>query len=155
MSDRYAKKAEALFREGYNCAQSVFGAFHEILGLDFETALKLAAPFVGGMGRLREVCGAVSGMLMAAGVRYGYSDPTDGEAKKAHYALVQHLAHTFREQNHSIICRELLGLPKGEDTPAPKARTANYYAKRPCVQLVACAAGILGEILEKEEVNDS
>ncbi len=143
----HSNQARAYFLEGYNCSQSVFLAFHEELGLDKEMAARLASSFGGGMGRLREVCGAVSGMFLAAGLLQGYSDPRDAEGKKAQYALVQELAEAFRNKNGSIVCRELLGLDHKSDAPTPQARTREYYAKRPCADLVADAARILEERL--------
>ena len=138
----HEEKAAENFLAGYNCAQSVFLAFAEDLGLETDFALRLASSFGGGMGRLREVCGGVSGILMAAGLLYGYSSPDDDEAKAAHYALVQELAEEFRRENGSIICRELLGR-KGPETPVPEKRTAAYYAQRPCARFVGSAAAIL------------
>ena len=138
----HEEKAVKNFLAGYNCAQSVFLAFAEDLGLDADFALRLASSFGGGMGRLREVCGGVSGILMAAGLLYGYTSPADDEAKAAHYALVQELAGAFRRENGSIICRELLGR-KGPETPVPEKRTAAYYAQRPCARFVGSAAAIL------------
>lgn len=144
----YGEKARAYFLEGYNCAQSVLLAFHEELDLTPEQAARMASSFGGGMGRLREVCGAVSGMLLALGLLDGYSDPKDTAAKKDQYALVQELAGKFRERNGSIVCRELLGLDHASDAPTPDARTPEYYQKRPCADLVADAADILGDWLE-------
>lgn len=155
MSVNHQERATELFKEGYNCAQSVFAAFSEDLGMDFETALKLSSSFGGGMGRLREVCGAVSGMLMAAGLEYGYSDPQDTEAKAAHYALVQELAKKFEEQNDSIICRELLGLDHRRDLPVPEERTERYYQKRPCAELVRYAAEILDDCMNENKLQSS
>ena len=104
--------AEELFREGYNCAQAVFIAFCDKTGFDKDLAAKTASSFGGGLGRMREVCGAVSGAAMVLGVLKGYADPADHDAKKAHYALVQEFARRFKEYNGSIICRELLsGVP--------------------------------------------
>lgn len=143
--------AEQLFIQGYNCSQSVFTAFSDELGLDRETALKLASSFGGGMGRLREVCGAVSGMFMAAGLKYGYSDQKDGSAKAEHYRRIQELAQRFKEDNGSIICRELLDLPNGPDTPIPEARTPSYYNRRPCAELVKSAAGIMEEYMKENQ----
>ena len=137
--------AMALFNRGYSCSQAVLGAFCEELNLDKETAFKLASSFGGGMARLREVCGTVSGMFMAAGLKYGFSDPKDASAKAEHYRRMQELAAAFRTENGSIVCRELLGLPAGPDAPQPAPRTPQYYKKRPCAELVGCAA----EILEK------
>lgn len=141
------EKAANLFKNGYSCSQAVLAAFADELDLDEKTALKMASSFGGGMGRLREVCGAFSGLLMAAGLKYGPEDPKDQAAKAAHYALVQELAGKFKEQNGSIICRELLGLP-GAQPPAPEARTQEYYKKRPCAEMVACAAGLMEELLK-------
>ncbi len=141
-----ATRAEQYFREGYSCAQSVVLAFREQLGLDQTTAARLASSFGAGMGRLREVCGAVSGMLLVAGMLYGYDSPTDREGKTAHYDLVQQLAGRFRQENGSYICRELLGRPK--ESPQPEERTNEYYAKRPCAGLVSSAAQILNEYIQ-------
>lgn len=150
MNDHQGRTA-ALFQEGYNCAQAVFAAYSEELGIPFKDAMKLASSFGGGMGRLREVCGAVSGMLMAAGMKYGYSDPDDKKAKEEHYRLVQTLAKRFEQKNGSIICRELLGLDPQRDDPVPKERSGSYYQKRPCGELVRCAAEILDDCLNQSE----
>ena len=139
------EKAMALFKEGYNCSQAVLGAFAQELGMDTETAMCLSSSFGGGMGRMREVCGAVSGMFMAAGIAYGYSDPKDNAAKQAHYKRIQELAERFKERNRYIVCRQLLGLEGQDNSYVPSERTAEYYKKRPCVELVGDAA----EILEK------
>ena len=138
--DRGTKAAE-LFLNGYNCAQAVAVAFSDITGLDEALSARLASSFGGGMGRMREVCGAVSGMLMVAGILYGYDTPGDDNVKKAHYALVQSLAEQFRQENGSIICREILKNPPSD--PAPSPRTAEYYASRPCARMVYTAASIL------------
>ncbi len=143
--------AEELFRQGYNCSQAVVAAFSEELGIDRETALRLSSSFGGGMGRLREVCGAVSGMFMVAGLRYGYSDPKDSAAKAEHYSRIQALAQRFKEENGSIVCRELLGLKSGPDSPVPEQRTQGYYKKRPCAELVKRAAAIIQEYWEEQE----
>ncbi len=142
----YKQKAEMLFKQGYNCSQAVLLAFCDELNLDKETAARLASSFGGGIGRMREVCGAVSGMCMVAGLCKGYSDPKDMEGKKRHYSLIQKMANEFKEKNSSIICRELLGLSAGADSPSPSPRTAQYYKKRPCAELV----GIAAEIAAKE-----
>ena len=145
----YAKKAGELFMEGYNCAQSVFLAFEDQYNIDRETALKLSSSFGGGMGRLREVCGSVSGMFMAAGCIYGYASPKDYQGKKEHYKRIQELAEEFQEMNGSIVCRDLLGLSKQKDCPEPSKRTKEYYQKRPCRQLVEIAAAIFHCYMEK------
>lgn len=149
--NNHEEKAEALFKEGYNCAQAVFGAYSEELGMDLPAALKLSSSFGGGMGRMREVCGAVSGMFMAAGLKYGYDDPKDAAAKAEHYKRIQELAAKFKEQNGSIICRELLGLAEAEETPVPEARTEGYYHKRPCAEYVKDAVKILDQYMEEHQ----
>ncbi|MFA9465917.1 MAG: C-GCAxxG-C-C family protein [Velocimicrobium sp.] len=146
----YEKRAKELFHEGYNCAQSVFLSFADLYDIDEETAIKLSSSFGGGMGRLREVCGAVSGMFMVAGTLYGYSDPKASVEKGKHYERIQALAKEFQEANGSIICRDLLGLEKGSDTPKPEERTEEYYKRRPCEELVGMAAAILAQYIEKE-----
>ena len=133
--------AAELFMEGYNCAQAVAIAFCDLTGFDKSTSAKLASSFGGGMGRLREVCGAVSGMLMVAGLLYGYDGPEEGAIKKEHYSRVQYLAGEFREKAGSIVCREILKNPPSDPTPSP--RTAEYYSQRPCARMVYLAAEIL------------
>lgn len=139
----HATKAAELFLEGYNCAQAVAIAFCDVTGLDRCFTAKAVSSFGGGMGRLREVCGAVSGMLFVLGCLCGYDTPGNDAEKKALYTRVQALANQFRQENSSIICRELLENPPSDPNPSP--RTAEYYAKRPCVKMVMTAA----EILEK------
>lgn len=149
------KKAVGLFKQGYNCAQAVFAAFADIYGIDEHTALKLSCSFGGGMGRMREVCGTVSGMAMVAGLENGNTDAEDQNAKTENYQLVRELAAAFEEQNGSILCRELLGLDRKETDAAPDLRTARYYKKRPCVQLVEEAAGLVEEkILQRKHENE-
>ena len=139
-------KAAELFLQGYNCAQAVAVAFCDVTGLTEEFSAKIASSFGGGMGRQREVCGAVSGMLMAAGLLYGYTDPGPEDLyKKEHYQLVQDLCGRFREEAGSIICRELLDNPPSDPTPSP--RTAKYYADRPCARFVMLAAKILDDYI--------
>lgn len=154
MSDT-SEKAMEYFKQGYNCSQSVVAAFSDKLNIDFKTAIKLSSSFGGGMGRLREVCGAVSGMFIIAGLLYGYDNPVDKIGKTAHYKLIQDLATEFKKANGSIICRELLGLGKGADNPMPDDRTKEYYSKRPCVQLVGMAAEIIENyIIKMEEIKN-
>ena len=143
----HAAKAMELFKEGCNCAQAVFLAFEDKYTIDHKTALMLSSSFGGGMGRLREVCGAVSGMFMVAGVLYGYDDVKDYEAKKLHYERIQFLAKEFESRNGSIVCRQLLGLGDGKDTPTPEQRTDSYYKKRPCAELVGIAAAIMEQYI--------
>ena len=141
--------AEANFRKGYNCAQSVLLAFGDMTCLEETTAAMLASSFGGGIGRLREVCGAVSGAVAVLGLLKGYSDPADAAAKRAHYHRVQEFCARFQEQNGSIICRELLkGVPTASGND-PEARTDSYYQKRPCAELCRCAAEILDTMLNE------
>ncbi len=148
----YAAKAMALFKEGYNCAQSVFLAFAEQYDMDEKTAARLSSSFGGGLGRMREVCGAVSGMAMVAGMLYGYDSPTDYEGKAEHYAGIRKLVNAFAEQNGSYICRELLGLTQKNDSPIPERRTEEYYRKRPCAELVGMAAAIMEKYIAEHPV---
>ncbi len=147
----HSQLAMEYFKEGYNCSQSVFLAFSDCYDMDKEAVLRISSSFGGGMGRLREVCGAVTGMFMAAGMLYGYADPKDQKAKTEHYERIQFLAKEFGEKNHSIVCRELLGLGAGKDKPVPEVRTAEYYKKRPCVELVGIAAEILDRYREERD----
>ena len=133
------EKAKALFEQGYNCSQSVFLAFEDVIGLDRDSAVKLSAGFGGGFGRMREVCGAVSGMTAVISYFNACTDPADHEKKKALYSLIQQAMGEFKAENGSYICRELLGL-EGASQPAPEKRTEAYYHKRPCGELCRCAA---------------
>ena len=146
-----AEQAREYFTSGYNCAQSVFLAYQDITGIDEVLAATMSAPFGGGMGRLREVCGAVSGMTMVAGFIAPNSQPNDNENKKNCYATVQALAEVFRAENGSIVCRELLGLAQQKDDPTPSPRTGEYYKRRPCAEYVAIAARIVGEKINAME----
>ncbi len=139
----YSKKATENFNKGYNCSQSVFLAFADACGLDSETALKLSSSFGGGMGRLREVCGAVTAMFAIAGLKKGYISPNDDNSKKQHYELIQNLANEFKKKHSSIICRELLGLPEGADDPTPSERTEQYYKERPCEEFIKTASKLI------------
>lgn len=143
-------RAEAFFRSGCSCAQSVLGAYCDLAGMDLKTAMRIAAPFGAGVGRMREICGAVSGMCMVLGLLYGPDDPTDAAQKGAHYALIQQAAERFAQKNGAIVCRTLLGLDKGKDSPTPQKRDATYYQKRPCVQYVRDAAQILADMIAEQ-----
>jgi C_GCAxxG_C_C family probable redox protein len=146
----HEEKALQYFTNGANCAQAVVLAYAEDLGMDEKTAARLASSFGGGIGRLREVCGAVSGMMMVYGLLRGYDDLQDPEAKKTHYANVQTLAAKFREENGSIICRELLKLHENEQNdPTPTPRDAKFFHSRPCMGFVQSAARILDEALNE------
>ena len=141
----HGMKAMELFVDGYNCAQAVAVAFCDVTGLDEKTTAKMVSPYGGGMGRLREVCGAVSGMLFVLGYLYGYDNADADETKKELYERVQGLAGQFREKCGSIICRELLDNPPSDPNPSP--RTAQYYKDRPCAILVKTAAELMDDFI--------
>ncbi len=144
------EKAVALFKEGYNCSQSVVAAFADIYGFTEEQALKMSASFGGGIGRMRETCGAACGMFLLAGLEKGATIGSDRDGKAANYALVQQLAEEFKKENGALRCADLLGLSKTEPVVStPEARTAQYYAKRPCSKMVETAACIWADYLEK------
>ena len=146
------ERAQAYFKAGYNCAQAVVMAFDDVMQMSSDELARLAAPFGGGMGRMREVCGTVSGMAFLAGAIKPSSDPSNLEERKENYALVQLFADKFREENGDIVCRRLLGLePIAEraETAMPSERTPEYYRKRPCSEYVGCAARIVAEHLAK------
>ena len=145
----HSMQAAELFLEGYNCAQAVAVAFCDVTGLDVKATAKLMSSFGGGMGRMREVCGAVSGMLMVAGYLYGY-DSAQAEGKMEHYALVQELAGKFREQAGSIVCREILKNPPSDPKPTP--RTEEFYKQRPCARMVILAAQILDDYIASHPI---
>lgn len=145
------KLAREYFKSGYNCAQSVFLAYAQNYGIDKETALKLSSSFGGGMGRLREVCGAVSAMFMIAGLEFGYTEKNNDIAKARHYELIQNLANEFKKKNKSIICRELLGLEENVSSPVPSERTEQYYKERPCENLIGDACIILDKYLSNQK----
>ncbi len=147
------EKAKARFKEGYNCAQSVVAAFAPEIsletGLDSQRLTAAVSGFGGGMGRMREVCGAVSGAVAVLGFLTGYSDPNDSAAKKEMYGRVRELMNAFKDRNGSCICRELLAGTNADDGCVPEERTAEYYRKRPCADLVETAADLCAEILQK------
>ena len=147
------EKAVELFGKGYNCSQAVAIAFEDLHGISRGTIARLSSSFGGGMGRLREVCGSVSGMFMVAGLLYGYDDPKAKEEKADHYARIQKLAEDFSTENGSIVCRELLGLTEKKQEPTPEARTAEYYKKRPCKELVGMAAEIMENYIREYPIN--
>lgn len=152
MNSRTERAAE-LFMEGFNCSQSVFAAYADLLGMDKDMALRVSASFGGGIGRMREVCGAANGMFLVAGMLTGSVEGKDQLAKKNNYEVVQRLAEEFKKENGgTYICRELLGLNKdgkkvipGDTTP--EARTEEYYKKRPCLKTIQGAAAIVERML--------
>ena len=139
----HATYGAELFEQGYNFAHAVAVAFCDLTGLDTKAAAAMASSFGGGMGRMREVCGAVSGMLMVTGILYGYDTPGDDESKRAHYQRVQNMAAQFRQEAGSIVCREILKNPPSDPSPTPRSEA--FYKMRPCTRLVYLA----GEILDR------
>ncbi len=146
-----AQQARQNFLDGYNCCQAVLMTFADVLEIDKDAAITIASGFGGGMARMREVCGTVSALCMAAGYISPASDPSIKEERTKNYALVQELAGKFKEENGSIVCKELLGLVKSpmQESPEPSDRTAEYYRKRPCPELVACSSRILATKLQQ------
>ena len=146
-----SERARQAFEQGYNCSQAVAVAYADVLGMDADAVATLVQPLGGGMGRLREVCGAVSGMTMVAGFLSPNAQPNDNDNKKRLYSLVQSLAEEFRAENGAIVCRELLGLAQQKDDPTPSPRTGEYYKRRPCADYVEIAARIVGEKINAME----
>lgn len=146
--EKRVERAKELFHQGFNCSQAVFAACADIYGIEDEAlALRLAASFGGGIGRMRQTCGAACGMFLLAGLQNGSAIPGDAEGKKNNYTLVQDLAAKFKNENGSLICAELLGIAPKPQTPTPEARTEAYYQKRPCVEMVASAVRMYLESL--------
>lgn len=144
--EKRVERAKELFHQGFNCSQAVFAACADIYGIEDEAlALRLAASFGGGIGRMRQTCGAACGMFMLAGLENGSAIEGDTEGKKQNYALVQDLVAKFKQENGSIICAELLGIAPKPQEPTPEARTEAYYQKRPCADMVASAVKIFLE----------
>ncbi len=156
MTPHEARAAE-LFLSGAVCAQAVFCAFCDLHGLDFETAALLSSSMGGGVGRMREVCGAFSGAAMAAGLLYGFPIPPSQGEKSGHYRRIQELGARFSERWGSIVCRDILASRMGEKAvssePTPDERTPEYYAKRPCLEAVRLAARLLDEYIENYPIN--
>lgn len=143
-------RGASLFMEGYNCAQAVIMSFSDLIDMDEKSCAKLSSSFGGGMGRMREVCGAVSGMLMVAGILYGYDGPEEGQIKKEHYSRVQELAESFRKEAGSIICREILKNPPSDPSPTP--RTADFYKDRPCAHMVVLAIRAMEQYIAEHPI---
>ena len=142
----YSQIAVENFEKGYNCAQSVFLSYAQDFGIEKEMALKLSSSFGGGMGRLREVCGAVSAMFAIAGLQKGYTSCDDDEVKAKHYELIQHLAEEFKKEHNTIICRELLELNEQISSPIPSKRTQDYYQDRPCSKFIETACKLISTL---------
>ena len=155
MTTHEARAAE-LFLSGAVCAQAVFCAFCDLHGLDYEIAARLSSSMGGGVGRMREVCGAFSGAAMAAGLLYGFTVPPAQGEKSDHYKRIQELGAAFSERWGSIVCRDILAARMGENAVSshyvPEERSAEYYAKRPCLEAVRLAARLLDEYIEKHPI---
>ena len=148
----HKQSARDLFLKGYNCSQSVFCAFAPEYGIPFETALRLSASFGGGIGRMRETCGAFCGAAMILGLETGQTEPSDAQQKQTNYHTVQAAAAKFRQRNGSIKCADLLQLRSdAKITDAPDPRTAEYYRQRPCLQMVETAVDIVEEYLKEKQ----
>lgn len=142
------------FREGYNCCQSLVLAFSDLTDMDEKTLLRLASSFGGGLARKREVCGAVSGMAIIAGILYGYDSAETGEIKAQHYGRIQQLAGQFEKEYGSIICRILLKDENVSTSPIPTERTEEFYRTRPCLNIIGNMAEILENYIKENPVND-
>lgn len=154
MKQTHKEKARELFLKGYNCSQAVFCAFAKEYGIDEQLALKLSASFGGGIGRMRETCGAMCGAAMLTGLETGQTDCNDIEGKQRNYHAVQELARLFREKNGSIKCSELLKLRHDAAiSDQPDKRTAEYYRQRPCLKMVDTAVEIFEEMSSAERIN--
>lgn len=152
MYEERIERAKELFRLGYNCSQSVVAAFADLYGFTEEQALRMSASFGGGIGRMRMTCGAACGMFQLAGLDCGATEADDRIGKSHNYAIVQHLAEQFREENGSLICAELLGLKTKEaKDPNAEPRTDEYYKKRPCTMMVETGARLFANYLEKKQ----
>lgn len=144
-------QAVAYFKQGYNCSQSVVAAYADLYGVPANLALRMSSSFGGGIGRMRQTCGAACGMFMLAGLATGSTDAADREGKSHNYEVVQQLAARFKELNGSLICGELLGLVKPVLSPQAEERTPEYYKKRPCAMMVETAARLFGEYYREHE----
>lgn len=140
----HSDKAVELFKQGYNCSQAVFVAFLDEFNMDEETALKVSAGLGGGVGRLREVCGCVSGAAMIVGMLHGATVGADQDSKKETYRIIQQLAEEFKNQQGSVVCRDILKIRADQkESYVPDERTDEYYKKRPCVRTIECMAKII------------
>lgn len=149
----HVRRAKNNYLMGYSCAQAVVLAFSDVTGLDDRTALRMASSFGGGMGKLRETCGALTGMMIVAGLIYGYDDPMDFIDKSEHFARVRRLASKFKQENGSMICRELRGVDEN-DRPLPAVASTLGFESRPCAELCASAARILDNYIENNGANN-
>lgn len=150
--DERIKKGVSLFESGYNCAQSVVGAFCDIYDVPEDYALKIASSFGGGIGRMRLTCGAACGLFMLAGLENGCVQPKEPKIRAENYQLVQALANEFKTRNGALECSALLNIKKNAVSSAiPQKRTAEYYSSRPCTRIVGEACRIFAEYLVGKE----
>ena len=152
--DERVTRAVENFMQGYGCCQSVVAAFADLYGLDETMAKKIAAGFGGGVGRLRMMCGAVSGIVMLVGLDCGQTEGSDREGKSACYKVVQDLLARSKEENGSLICAEILGIQgceKAHSNYVASERTAEYYKTRPCAAKVESAARIFADYLKNKK----
>ena len=148
---KHSEKAREIFNEGYNCSQAVVAAFSDITGLDFETSLKVSSSFGAGMGKMRSVCGAVTGMYIVAGLLWATTQ-SDAASKEKHYTLIQQITQRFKDMHNTVVCAELLKNLKTDTTPKPAERTQEYYKVRPCLKFVEDACDILDSIIGTDEI---
>jgi len=148
----YVNKARELFDKGFNCSQSVLGAFAEDFGIPLETSLCIASGFGGGISRKGEVCGAVSGAVMAIGLASGSSDPQDKEAKEHTYILVQQFTGAFRDKHTHVRCPDLLGMDIGNPEALQQVRQQNLF-ETICPGLVEDAARIVAAVIAEDEIS--
>lgn len=155
--DQRVQRAVDNFMAGYGCCQSVVAAFSDLYGLDETMAKRIAAGFGGGVGRMRMMCGAVSGIVILVGLECGQTEGSDREGKSACYKVVQDLLAKSKEENGSLICAEILGIKgyeKAQSSYIASARTAEYYKTRPCAAKVESAARIFAEYLRSQEAKE-
>lgn len=148
---KHSEKAREIFNKGYNCSQAVVAAFSDITGLDFETSLKVSSSFGAGMGKMRSVCGAVTGMYIVAGLLWSTTQ-SDAASKEKHYTLIQQITQRFKDMHDTVVCAELLKNLKTDTTPKPAERTQEYYKVRPCLKFVEDACDILDSIIGTDEI---
>ena len=141
--ENYVERTKDNFRQGYNCCQAVLLAYCDRYGIDKDLALKISCSFGGGMGRMKEVCGAVCAMAMIAGLETGNTDPRNIEANQDNYEMVRYLMNEFKKENGSIYCSELTSLEGNEVMTKVQERGGRYYKKKPCLEYLADAARIL------------
>ena len=148
------RKEQAInyFKEGYNCSQAVVLAFKDILKTDANELCKIASPFGGGISRMRETCGAVTGMILVLGNLIGYDTPELGEKKHELYKNTQELLRIFEKKYGSLTCRVLLNLSSQHDDPKPSKRDYSFFDKRPCLELIGGAAEILEDYLKRKNL---